>query len=382
MTSLATTTQQLLLAGNATNATESSVADLYEASGGLEAFSRWYEAIHGYVSVGFCVVGIVFNIMNIVVLTRKNMLTSTNTILTALAFADMFTMLSYLPYAAYFYCYTQPNNTALHSRGWIIYLIFNQNFIITLHTISMWLTVSLAVFRYIVVCHHTLGPRLCTIHRARVTIVGVVVGTILFSIPNYVMHVPEKIELDGEEGYWFNYSAFVTDFMRSFNNWLYGVVMKIAPCVLLTVLSALLIRAMHEHTLVRRRLRQNGSGASTDADSETNRTTAMLVAVVLCFVATEVPQGILAFLSGIDPHIFNTVYVPLGDVFDIMVLINSSVNFLLYCTMSRQFRTIFKEVFCSMALRRQQLCAENGTNYIAVNSTAHPTNNGTRTTRL
>jgi len=78
---------------------------------------------------------------------------------------------------------------------------------------------------------------------------------------------------------------------------------------------------------------------------EYNRTTSMLVAVVLCFVVTEMPQGVLAFLSGVDERIFDAVYTQLGDVWDIVVLINSSVNFLLYCTMSRQFRGTFWELF-------------------------------------
>jgi len=63
------------------------------------------------------------------------------------------------------------------------------------------------------------------------------------------------------------------------------------------------------------------------------RTTAMLVAVVLCFVVVELPQGLLAFLSGIDRRIFDDVYVPLGDVWDAAVIVNSAVNFILYCTM-------------------------------------------------
>jgi len=71
----------------------------------------------------------------------------------------------------------------------------------------------------------------------------------------------------------------------------------------------------------------------------------MLVAVVLCFVAAELPQGVLAFLSGVDDRIFDEVYVPLGDVFDVAVLINSAVNFVLYCSMSRQFRQTFGQLF-------------------------------------
>ena len=34
----------------------------------------------------------------------------------------------------------------------------------------------------------------------------------------------------------------------------------------------------------------------------------------------------------------------LGDVMDMMALINCSINFILYCLMSRQFRQTFKKI--------------------------------------
>ncbi len=37
---------------------------------------------------------------------------------------------------------------------------------------------------------------------------------------------------------------------------------------------------------------------------------------------------------------------PIGDTFDILALINNSVNFILYCLMSRAFRDTFKQTFC------------------------------------
>jgi hypothetical protein len=39
------------------------------------------------------------------------------------------------------------------------------------------------------------------------------------------------------------------------------------------------------------------------------------------------------------------VYVNLGDVLDILVLINNGINFILYCSMSKQFRDTFIGVF-------------------------------------
>jgi hypothetical protein len=71
----------------------------------------------------------------------------------------------------------------------------------------------------------------------------------------------------------------------------------------------------------------------------------MLVAVALCFVAAELPQGVLAFWSGLDPSVFRRFYVPLGDLWDMLALVNSAVNFVLYCTMSRNFRNTFVDVF-------------------------------------
>lgn len=81
----------------------------------------------------------------------------------------------YGPYAGYFYCYASPTPDYRHHLGWIIYLIFNNNFSIATHTVAVWLTVSIAVFRYIVVCgRHALGARLCSRQRAKLAIVAVV----------------------------------------------------------------------------------------------------------------------------------------------------------------------------------------------------------------
>ena len=341
----------------------------------MARFSKEYQGVHGYISIVVCIIGVVSNIMNIVVLTRRNMITSTNYILTALAIADMFTMLSYLPYSLYFYCITIPDYGYGHPKGWIIYLLFNTHFIITTHTIAMWLTVALAVFRYIVVCHHTLGPRLCNIQRAKITIAAVFIVTPQFSIPNYIMYKPIPLENDhgGIKGYWFDKNDFVSQSHLVFNFWLFGVVLKVAPCVLLGVLSTLLIKAMHEADNKRRRLKSQGRRAESERANEHNRTTAMLVAVVLCFVITELPQGILAFLSGIDQGIFNQVYVPLGDIFDILVLINSAVNFLLYCIMSRQFRDTFKDIFLRSVGRKPVSKNQNGIQYSTINNTQSTT---------
>lgn len=40
------------------------------------------------------------------------------------------------------------------------------------------------------------------------------------------------------------------------------------------------------------------------------------------------------------------VYLPMGDFMDLLSLINSAVNFLIYCVMNKKFRITFFELFC------------------------------------
>jgi hypothetical protein len=79
----------------------------------------------------------------------------------------------------------------------------------------------------------------------------------------------------------------------------------------------------------------------------------MLVAVLLLFLITEFPQGILGLLSVIlGKCFFRTCYYLFGEVMDILALLNGAINFILYCSMSRQFRTTFALLFKPRVLRK------------------------------
>lgn len=74
--------------------------------------------------------------------------------------------------------------------------------------------------------------------------------------------------------------------------------------------------------------------------------TIMLLLVVLLFILVEMPMGILSLLSGVLRKQFQReIYIPAGDLFDMLTISYSSVNFVLYCGMSSQFRAEFNAVF-------------------------------------
>lgn len=91
------------------------------------------------------------------------------------------------------------------------------------------------------------------------------------------------------------------------------------------------------------------------SERRADRTTKMLVAVLLLFLVTEIPQGILGLLSGVlGDCFFRNCYHNFGEVMDILALLNGAINFILYCSMSRQFRTTFGQLFKPRIMKKWQ----------------------------
>ncbi|CAH8515390.1 unnamed protein product [Schistosoma bovis] len=84
---------------------------------------------------------------------------------------------------------------------------------------------------------------------------------------------------------------------------------------------------------------------------ESQHVTIMLIIVVISFVITEAPQGVFNTLVAIKGECFlHTIYLPLGDLLDLLVLLNSSINFILYCAMSQVFRVKFVNLLKKLLL--------------------------------
>ncbi|RUS91425.1 hypothetical protein EGW08_000855 [Elysia chlorotica] len=342
-----------------------------ETSRGLHEFYIKYGSVHGYIAIAVCCFGILSNTANIIVLTRKNMASSSNTLLMWLAVSDLLTMLSYLPFAYHFFI-TEPGDPAVSpfstpDFGWLVFLLFHASFSIVCHTIAIWLTIALAIFRYIYICKPTSGAYYCSQRRAKFVVLLVTCLTILICVPNvgvnYYGYVPGKtVE---QIGYGSDNTSTVSNvttpglyfptiratssgdmILNNVNNWLQAVLAKFVPCFMLTTLTLLLVHAMHKAYRKRLKLKSQGRVSESDRNNEHNRTTRMLLAVVVLFTLTELPQGILNLMNIFVDCFTSVVYYKLGDLLDIMALINNAINFVLYCIMSSQFRNTFWEIFC------------------------------------
>ncbi|GIY22494.1 sex peptide receptor [Caerostris darwini] len=309
----------------------------------LHKYRNAYISVHGYLSFACCIFGITANILNIIVLTRKNLLSPTNAILIGLAVSDIFVMSSYLPFTYHNYIQNHETEDDKFSYGWVVFTLFHQHFALVSHTISTWLTVIVAIWRFLAVRFPQNSTVWCSMARAKCAILATYLVCPIFGIPGYLSStIIPAVSREGGIIYFVHFSRISQMHNKLLQNmffWISSVIMKLVPCVALTGISFGLIKVLYKRNLRRQRLR-------ADVDRNHDRTTRMLLAVLMLFLLTEFPSGLLGLLSGIlGTDFFNHVYMNFGETMDVLALINNAINFIIYCTMSQQFRNTFANLF-------------------------------------
>ena len=257
----------------------------------------------------------------------------------------------------------------------------------------------LAAFRYVFLSCRTLSAYVSSIDRAFVGVSIVVLLSTTLCIPSYVEHQIVSTYINQTDpstnlthaivSYEFQQTAFSKLLsLRDKVFVLHSVIFKLIPCILLLLFSFLLVQQLRDALKKSEILHRHSSAGTTGTtnstraragrrEKENRRTTLMLVIVCVLFLVTELPQGailLMSFLSKKHAKYYFHIYQQLGkrltrlslssvlinlsvagDTFDILALINNSVNFILYCLMSRAFRETFQQTFfdCHEINRRQ-----------------------------
>ncbi|XP_038211299.1 sex peptide receptor-like [Zerene cesonia] len=343
------------------NLTKAAEPSCNYCDGNLRDLILAYNSIHGYISLIVCFFGSLANALNVAVLTRRDLAAAPiNRLLKWLAVADVFVMMEYVPFAIYRYLIL-PGQREMPYK-WAAYLLFHMHFAQIFHTASICLTLSLAIWRYVAIKYSDRNHVLCTERRCSTAILSSFILPPLLCIPTFLVfdiHTAVVLEPNGpmilyhvdsdEEGQLFK-----------INFWVHAVVIKLLPCCILTVISIWLIREVYNANEHQKKIRINNACANDKSvkrqckgDKRTNRTTKMLVAVLLLFLVTELPQAILGLMSGaLGRCFFKRCYDLFGELMDALALLNGAINFVLYCSMSRQFRMTFRQLMWRAHLHR------------------------------
>lgn len=244
-------------------------------------FQRVYVKVHGYIALIICLLGSVANSVNIAVLSRKEMMSSTNSILTALAVADLLVMLDYIPLALHIYT-NIADELNRNSYAWALFVYFHSIFSQTFHTISIWLTITLAIWRFVAIKFPQKNKTLCNRRNTNIAIAVAYVVCPIVCLPIYfAMDIQEITKSHTEND---NTTMNGTDFLNKSsikepmyaismtNNqnlltaifWIYSVFLKLIPCVVLSILSVCLILKMKSSDRRRQKLLKKSAVATNE----------------------------------------------------------------------------------------------------------------------
>ncbi len=301
----------------------------------------WFEVIIPIISV----LGVIGNVFNLLVLTRRRMLSSMDRLeksatygLVALALSDMLFCLSVLP-SAFIY-----NETYIVDEGSLYvlyYLLFGIGFVNLFLMISTWLIVAMSVHRYFVVVYPLHARSRLSTFRTVLVIVLVYLLSTLVTLPHFLHHeiveckdLARKLQFE----YRFRFSERVAEGIVFYVRWVWPVLADFIPIGILAFCNTRLIYELKRATRTRKRT------AHGQMIKESNhKVTLTLVIIVLMLLFLVSPSEILRYVNPYESW-GHTGHLA-ASVTNVLQAINFAFNFILYLVVSATFRHTFKSMF-------------------------------------
>ncbi|TKR80290.1 hypothetical protein L596_014386 [Steinernema carpocapsae] len=278
------------------------------------------------------VFGLIGDILSAFVYSRRSMASSLNRYLCALAFSDITIILTAF---FLFFLESMRKRSAIMSKYFALFAPFMFPLGLTAQTLSVFLTVAAAVDCVVlVVMPKKFSEKFCTTSTAQWIIGAIIILASLFNSPHlFEIYVITCWSVPYSQP---TYDVCPTDLRQSpeyltfYYAYLYTIVMAVGPVALLIAINTTIV------IMMKRQKKKNPDGEdSSDSDVTT------LVLVVFLFISCNVlplAVNIMELFAGI-------VNAYLIDLSNIMVVVNSSCNFIIYYAFGSQFRRTLQEYY-------------------------------------
>lgn len=319
----------------------------------------YQKIIFGYALPAVIAITTILNLFVFSILTKPSMKASINVILAAIAVSDSLTGLTALPYYIYFYS-RDIDQVYIPYQWCYIQKLTSGIFPTIFHTISVWLTVTLAVQRYIYLCHSLRAKRLCTVRRMKHAVAIISVSAFAFHSPRLFDSRFIKVTLDVEDrpGYVDTCAEIQQPWAENYQHlyypiyyWSRVILINLLPSVGLVILNMVLVYVMRSTNRKRRLLILQNRNNEWRRIQETNITTFMLTVVVSAFLLVETPLGVLTLLAtvksqyGLNILTDDEITEMISVAFNLVLLLSYPLNFFLYVSMSKKFRMELCRIF-------------------------------------
>ena len=318
-----------------TDGSTSSKASLHQ-----EGF-QWFKIIIPMI----CSVGIVGNLLNLVVLTRRRMLSSMQRLercatygLTSLAMSDMMLCIVVLPHTFITARASMDNSPRVIFS--IYYRVYGIALINLFMMVSNWLTVVIAINRFLVVMYPIHARHFLSSCKTLASILTVALLSVTLSSPYFMhLHVAPCATPDGASLQELK-SSFpgIQQELRMYIRWIWPILAVFIPLFILALCNACLIRELNRASLYRR-----NSCRRTKVKDTSHKVTLTLVIIVLMVFLLVSPSEILKYINPYKS--WGRVGHMVASVTNVLQATNFAVNFFLYCVVNPNFRRTISDTF-------------------------------------
>ncbi|XP_031636401.1 FMRFamide receptor [Contarinia nasturtii] len=298
-------------------------------------------------------VGILGNSLSLIILSRPQMRSSINYLLIALARCDIILIITSMFLFGFhsIYPYSFYDDTG-GSMFWFRYTynvyprIIKYLFTLAViaQTANCYLTLLVSLERFVAVCHPLRARALCTYGRSKFYVIFCTVVAVLYNLIRF-----EEIESCGDQhpDYGQIYCTRMTPlrtstaYIKYYIHWSALVVNHIIP------FSGLLIFNTMIYAQVRKANRERQMW------SRTERREIGLATMLLCVVVVFILFNSLALYANFVEAFFDEIPLEIVIISNLLVTLNSSVNFIIYVIFGEKFKRIFLQLFCEGRIGRE-----------------------------
>ena len=332
---------------------------------------------YGYVTPILFVIILILNTLLIIALAQRRRRSPTNVILTAIAVFDILTITFPLPWYIYYFTLKHFNDFA--SYPWCVYYTyFATTFPTICHNCSVWLTVLLAIHRFMGVNR----PKRCscfTSYKAVCIWIGIVLTlTVILHMIYLIVNKLEPItvlskkiiaEEDllfistcnsvprvNDENFWTSIKVYL---------WIRTVFVQIIPLLALTVFNVFLLKTVCQGYTYRRQISIGSRVIRKSDQREVIRTSTMLVTICIFTWVVEIPQCVMLFcvylqtLQGVQ--VFTADQMKMGlTVVNFILFITLPSNFAICFGLSDRFRESLKALVTRRKHSRHGIICTSG----------------------
>ena len=217
-------------------------------------------------------------------------------------------------------------------------------------TATIWVTVLIAVNRYIIVCLPLRASQFCTVSNVKIQLAVVFVLVVLCSIPEIVRRrIVHNSRNNGTSyvariDYTMDHSY--PQFYYVYDNVLHIIVKVCLPLFILMLLTVRLIKAMKAHRRMQAEMQRQHS------QPESSMTFALII-VVTVFIICRAPVLIWSVMWLMGLRRVSTVVLCYTSVmYSTLHALNSAVNFVIYIVINRRCRNV---LFANVCRRRSSI---------------------------